>query len=74
MVVKKRRLSHYVLKASQNVTCSSNEKPDRCMDMLTKNIHTKSRFFTNAQIHNGQIDFRHILHTHSLTDIFELGM
>ena len=36
------------------------------MDMLTKKIHTKTLFFTHSQIHNGRIDFRQILHIHSL--------
>ena len=42
--------------------------------MLTKKIHTKTRFFTNTHIHSGRIAFRQILHIHSLggrNDIFE---
>jgi len=78
MIAKTRRLSHYALKSSHNVTCKSDDKLvnrlDGQMDMLTKKIHAETRLFTHAQIHNGRIDFNQILHIHSLgglSDIFE---
>jgi len=43
------------------------------MDKSTKHPH-ENDFFTNAEAHNGRIDFYQILHIHSLgerNDIFE---
>jgi len=58
VVAKIRRLSHYALKASQNVTCS-----------LTKNGIDRKMRFMHAQIHNGQIDYHQILHIHFWANI-----